>query len=215
MDHVRRSSAAFGRSADRHLELVGSTVSNRFEAEPDLAVLREVARAATVAGGQVLDAGCGTGRVARLFADAGCDTIGIDVAPGMVEVARVEHPDVSFVVGELARLPVADARFTAVACWYSIITTPPEHLEPIWAELARVLAPGGVAVVAFQSGTGSAVDRPNAYGSGVDLTLFRHDPGTVVDGLATSGLVIADVAERSPTLDHEDTAQAFVLAGRP
>lgn len=211
VDHLRRSSAAYGRSADRYLASIGSAVSDRFEAEVDLDVLARLARTASRTGGRTLDAGCGTGRVARLFADAGCDAVGVDVAPGMVEVARREHPDLSFAVGELARLPVADARFDAAAYWYSIITTPPEALGPVWAELVRVLVPGGVAVIAFQSGSGAAVERPNAYGTGVDLTLHRHDLRFVIAGLRRSRLDIAEVIEREAVFDHEDTAQAFVV----
>jgi SAM-dependent methyltransferase len=212
VEHVRRSSAAYGLSAGRYLAEVGSAVSERFEADADLDVLARIAQMATASGGRTLDAGCGTGRVARWFADAGCDAVGIDVAEGMVEVARSEHPDLSFVVGELARLRADEARFDAAAYWYSIITTPPDELGSVWAEMVRVLVPGGVAVIAFQSGSGTAVERPNAYGTGVDLTLYRHDAVSVIAGLDASGLDIADVIERAPILPHEDTAQTFIVA---
>ena len=192
--------------------MVGSTVSDRFEADVDRGVLERLAGIASAAGGLVLDAGCGTGRVARLLADAGCEVVGVDVAPGMVEVAHREHRDLSFVVGELARLPTTNAAFAAAAYWYSIITTPPDELGQVWAELARVLTPAGVALIAFQSGSGSAIERPNAYGSGIDLTLYRHDPGAVIAGLESSGLGIDDVIERDPIFDHEDTPQTFVVA---
>ncbi len=71
--------------------------------------------------------------------------------------------------------------------------------------------------IAFQSGSGTAVDRPNAYGSGVDLTLFRHDVDTVVAGLEAAGLGIDDVIERDRVFDHEDTPQTFIVAsaGQP
>lgn len=75
-----------------------------------------------------------------------------------------------------------------------------------------MLVQDGVAVIAFQSGFIPAVERPNAYGTGVDHMFLRHDPGSVTAGLATSGLDIAEVIERKPIFHYEDTAQAFIVA---
>lgn len=214
MDHVQRSKEAYGRSAGRHLAAVGSTVSDRFEAAADLELLTAFARGAAARGGLALDAGCGTGRIARLLDDQGAAVVGVDVAPGMVDVARREHPHLPFAVGELARLPLAAGGLDTVISWYSIITTPPAALAAVWSELARVLAPDGVVLVAFQAGDGSTVARPDAYGSGIDLTLQRHDPTQVAHGLRRAGLDVDEPTVRGPLLDHEDSPQAFVIARR-
>jgi SAM-dependent methyltransferase len=211
MDDVRRSRDAYSGSADRYLTTVGSTLSEQIETSADLELLARFARTAKAVGCRALDAGCGTGRVARLLADHGLDAVGVDVADGMVEIARREHPDLQFAIGELARLPFASDRLAATVYWYSIITTPPTTLETVFAELARVLVDRGVALVAFQSGDGSAVQRPNAYGTDVDLTLYRHDVGVVASSLERLGLHLIDVIEREPERVHEDTTQAFII----
>ena len=84
-----------------------------------------------------------------------------------------------FAIGELAQLPFASNQIAATVYWYSIITTPPKSLQSVFAELSRVLVTRGVALVAFQSGDGSAVHLPNAYGTNVDLSLYRHDVAIV------------------------------------
>jgi ubiquinone/menaquinone biosynthesis C-methylase UbiE len=211
MNGVKDSRDAYSGSADRYLSMVGSIVSEQIETSADLELLARFAHTATAAGGRALDAGCGTGRVARLLADHGLDSVGVDVADGMVNNARREHPDLWFVIGELARLPFASNRFAATVYWYSIITTPPTTLGTVFAELLRVLVDGGVALVAFQAGDGSAIQLPNAYGTDVDLTLYRHDVEFVAGSLERLGLHLIDLIEREPERVHEDTNQAFII----
>ncbi len=214
-DHVQRTRAAYSESAAQQLDLIGSSISDLVEADADIELLARFADSAREVGGGALDAGCGTGRVARLLADHGLDAVGVDIAEGMVEIARREHPDLGFAIAELARLPFPAGTFAATAYWYSIITTPPTELGPVVAELARVLATGGVALVAFQAGDGSPAERPDAYGSGVDLTLYRHDASVVATVLEGAGLGVVEVIERAPERPHEATDQAFILARAP
>lgn len=211
MDHVRRSQQVYSVSADRYLTSVGSTLSDQIETAADLELLVRFTCLADAVGGRALDAGCGTGRVARLLADHGRDTVGVDIAEGMVAIARREHPDLQFAVGQLAQLPLASSRFAAAVYWYSIITTPPDDLGTVFTELARVLVDNGVALVAFQSGDSSAIERPNAYGTDVDLTLYRHDIEFVSAGLERSGFRVIEIIEREAERVHEDSTQAFIL----
>ncbi len=211
-DHVAQSRAAYSQSAQRFSAAVGTELSSEFEARIDFAVLDTFVELAHRSSGPVIDAGCGTGRVASHLARHGLDVLGVDVAPGMITAARAAHPDIPFEVAELTDLPCGAASLGAAAYWYSIITTPPDELDGIWSELHRVVAPGGVALVAFQCGAGEPVDRPNAYGTGTDLTLFHHDPDHVWSGLAATGLQVHTHARRAPWFEHESTDQAFLIA---
>ena len=52
--------------------------------------------------GSVLDAGCGTGRVAIELSRRGSDVVGVDMDPGMLEAARQKAPDLVWIEGDLA-----------------------------------------------------------------------------------------------------------------
>ena len=51
--------------------------------------------------GSVLDAGCGTGRVAIELSRRGHEVVGVDVDPAMLETARAKAPDLTWVQGDL------------------------------------------------------------------------------------------------------------------
>jgi SAM-dependent methyltransferase len=97
--------------------------------------------AEVVAGRRVLDVACGPGFVSEAAAARGADPIGLDVAAGMIERARLRRPDLTFVEGDAQGLPFEDASFDAVTMNFGIL-----HLsqpEAAVAEARRVLVPGG------------------------------------------------------------------------
>ena len=188
----------------------------RAEAALDLAMVDALATAVAAPGGaRVLDAGCGAGRMSRYLADRGCVVEGVDLSPGMVAMARRDHPDLSFVVGSLSALPYADGRFDGVMLWYSIIHTPPEGQARIAEEAARVVRPGGHVLVGFQAGEGPREVSASYRRFGHEVVLQRHlyVADDVAAGLAAAGLrEVARLVRRPQGIETED--QAFVLARR-
>lgn len=205
--------ASYDATAEVYAQLVGTEVSAASEAPLDRALL--AAFVEVVGRGparRVADVGCGPGRVAAFLAGHGIETVGVDVSPAMLAVARDAHPGIQFAEGRLTALPVPDRSLAGAVCWYSVIHTPPEQLQGVCAELGRVLAPGGHLLMAFQAGSGEQVHRTEVYGTEVSLTSYRHAPDEVVRCLTEAGFEVRARAVREPELAHESTPQAFVLA---
>jgi SAM-dependent methyltransferase len=95
--------------------------------------------------GVALDAACGTGRFAEFLARRGHQVIGVDSSPDMLAHARRRVPDGEFHVAELDQLPLPDDAVDVVVCALALVHLP--RLQPVLAEFARVLRPGGDLVI--------------------------------------------------------------------
>jgi SAM-dependent methyltransferase len=172
---------------------------NELDASPlDRALLSVFAeRVLDAGGGLVGDLGCGPGRLTGHLRDLGLDVFGIDLAPGMVDVARRSHPGLRFEVGALAGLDLPDASLAAAVAWYSIIHTPPDRLPEVFAEIARVIEPGGELVLAFKAGAGRhRIEQ--AYGHEVSYDVHWFEQADVAELLARAGFTVHTQVHREP-----------------
>ncbi|MGX4735879.1 class I SAM-dependent methyltransferase [Kitasatospora griseola] len=147
-----------------------------FDQEPDHGLAAEVTRQAWerrlrawVPDGplDVLDAGCGTGSLSRLLAEAGHRVTGVDLAAGMVERARAKLAGAGlpgrFLVGDASRPPVGAERFDALLCRHLLWTLPdPDAALRHWTTLLR---PGG-RLVLIEGRWREAVTEPYTPGAG-------------------------------------------------
>ena len=99
---------------------------------------RTVRELALPPGSLVFDLACGTGDLCRALAAAGHRAIGFDFSHGMLLAARTTAP---LVEADILRLPVRDASADGVTCGFALRNV--VSLQELFAELARVVRPGG------------------------------------------------------------------------
>ena len=185
-----------------------------FEAPLDMAMIDDFcARLLASPGSKVIDAGCGAGRLSVHVKDAGLEVAGVDLSPGMVRTAQRSHPGLAFEVGELTDLPAADAAANGVLAWYSIIHSSPSELQHVAREFWRVLRPGGLALIAFQAGSGHRT-LARAYGHDVELRAELHAPDDVADRFTEQGFVLEAQLVRAARAG-EKHPQAILLVLKP
>ncbi|MEV3987819.1 methyltransferase domain-containing protein [Streptomyces sp. NPDC049837] len=184
------------------------------DAKPlDRAMLAAFAETARARGGQVAEIGCGTGRITAHLHSLGLDVFGVDLSPGMLEMARRAYPDLRFDEGSMTGLGLEDGVLGGIVSWYSLIHIEPADVPGVLAEFHRVLAPGGHLLLAFQVG-----DEPlrltEAFGHTVALDFHRWSPDRLGTLLTEAGFAVEArlVREAHAT---ERTPQACLLAYKP
>jgi len=121
----------------------------------------------------ILDLGTGTGTLACGFAERGCDVVGLDPSPEMLaEAARTATEarlPVRWVKGWAEATGLPDAELDIVCagqCWHWF------DRPRAAAEVARVLRPGGRAVIAYFS----YLPLPGTVGAATEELVLRYNP---------------------------------------
>ena len=108
-----------------------------------------IAAHAPLAGQRLLDVGCGGGLLAEALARAGATVTGIDLAPGMIEVARLHAAESALAIDyrlvEAEALRASGASFDVVTC-LEMLEHVPEPAAMV-ACLAALVRPGGTLIV--------------------------------------------------------------------
>lgn len=115
----------------------------------------------------VLEIGCGEGRVSRDLAARGHSVTGLDASPTLLKAAAEADPGSHYVVGPAEALPFDDGSFDLVVAYNSLMDV--QDMPRAVAEAARVLTPGGRFA--------ACVTHPIA-----DAGRFREDGAFVIPG---------------------------------
>lgn len=153
---------------------------------------------------RAVDLGCGTGLAAAAFAREVDHFIGIDLSPGMIEVARG--------TGLYAELEIADMaeglRGKSDASANLIIAADAmcyvSDIAPVLAEARRVLAPAGVFAFTLETHKGDGV----IIGEGLR---YAHAANHVRAKISSAGLEVAHLETASPRNEDNEPVQGLVV----
>lgn len=152
---------------------------------------------AELADGPVIDVGCGPGHVAAHLAQR-VPVVGIDLSPQMCA-----HAAVPACAGDMTALPIRSRSISALICLYAVIHLDVGQRAEAYAQFARVLRPGGHALVAFhvrdaETRSGQQKTLTEWWGNDVDLTFRFLDPDEETRALAQAGLTVTARLDRAP-----------------
>lgn len=208
-DFLAATRSSYDAMADDYEAAIADHLADR---PLERALLTAFAELAGAAPGPVADLGSGPGHVTARLAGLGLGVFGVDISPRMVALAREAHPGLRFHVGSLTALDLPAESLGGIVALYSVIHVPDEHLPATFAGFRRVLAPGGVVLLGFQTGEGG-LRLTERFGHVISLDYHWRTPEKVTDVLREAGLSPYAQVTREPT-DDETRRRAFVLARR-
>jgi ubiquinone/menaquinone biosynthesis C-methylase UbiE len=165
--------------------------------------------------GVALDAACGTGRFAEFLASRGHRVIGVDSSPDMLALARQRVPEAKFHIAGLDRLPLPDDSVDVIVCALAL-----EHvarLDPVLAEFARVLRPGGDLVISDVHHElvtrGSVMTARGPAGEPLIAPSYRHQLGDYLRPALSLGLQVKRCEEPRVAGANEPPAEPATEIG--
>ena len=200
--------ASYDTVADSYAGLTRHLLDETPEERAILALFADMVRAQ--GGGTVADVGCGPGRTTAELRRLGVDAFGIDLSPGMIEVARRDHPGARFEVGSMTDLALTDASMTGLVAWYSLIHIPDEEIGSVLAQFHRVLQPGGPLLIGFHVGDGSRLKTEGYGGHPMKVYVHRRQHGQMIAWLTEAGFAV----ESHRTLTSAESKLGGVILAR-
>ena len=91
-----------------------------------------------------MDLACGTGVLCRILEENGIRAAGMDLSPGMIQIAREASPHIPYEVADMVTF-CPEARYDLVTCTGDAVNHIPvlADVERIFANVFRFLSPGG------------------------------------------------------------------------
>jgi SAM-dependent methyltransferase len=173
-----------------------------------LALFADKVRAA--GGGPVADVGCGPGKVTAHLHGLGVDAFGIDLSPGMIDVARRDHPGLRFEVGSMTDLDLPADSVAGLLAWWSLIHIPDHEVPTVLGHFHRVLRPGGPLQLGFHVGDRSRWKTEGYGGHPMKVHVHRRQPDQVATWLRDAGFEI----EAQLLLDPDEKTPGAILFAR-
>jgi SAM-dependent methyltransferase len=147
---------------------------------------------------RVLELGPGPGLTTEVLAGVAPELTAIEIDPALAKATRGRVPAAHVVQGDATTMPFADAAFSAVVCMTMLHHLPdPELQDRLFAEVHRVLSPGGVFCGSDNPGRGL---RFRLIHLGDNRTVV--DPATLGARLHTAGFVQVQIRAGSRIVFH-------------
>lgn len=187
LDEVRR---IYDEAADSYDRMMDEEIRLPFYDH----VLGELATKIRLVNGSVLDASCGSGHMLQRIIQQhapGRRIVGVDLSPRMVDIAsRRLGLSAEVMKGDMRDLAqVSDKSCAAVINFFAIHHLEVDDLERCLQACNRVLAPGGVGMIATWEGAGEF-----SFGGEFDAVTRRYTSAELVEAAAAADLGVMDVS---------------------
>ncbi|MEH1026543.1 class I SAM-dependent methyltransferase [Micromonospora profundi] len=187
-DWLADTRTSYDTVADSYADLVRGFLAQAPYERAAFALFADLVRAA--GDGPVADVGCGPGRITAHLHDLGLDAFGIDLSPGMIDVARRDHPGLRFEVGSMTDLDLDDGSIAGLVAWYSLIHIPDDTIGAVLAQFRRVLRPGGPLLLGFHVGDETTLKTQGYGGHPMKIHVHRRQPAQLAALLHDAGFTV-------------------------
>jgi len=162
--------------------------------------------------GLVYDLGCGPGHVGRYLHERGIGIRGVDISSEMIKRAGELNPGMEFAEGNMLAMDIPDGSAAGIVAFYAIVNFPHADLPKVFAEMYRILRPGGTLLLAFHIGN-EMKHFDQWWDLPVNIDFYFFDVEAVATDLVAAGFQIEQSLQRDPYPDVEhQSRRSYILA---
>ncbi len=162
----------------------------------------------------LFEIGCGPGNISRFLLNQ-CPQLtlhGTDLAPNMVELAKLNNPNATFEVMDCREIHTVDNRYDAIMCGFCLPYISKEDAGQLIADASKLLNPEGVIYLSTMEGDYEA-SKFDVSSSGDSVFTHFHRAEHLTRCLHESGFKVIDVNRKTTSKpDGTDNTDLFIVA---
>ena len=164
----------------------------------------------------VLDIACGPGNITRYILKKRPDfkILGIDLAPKMLELAKINNPGAEFQLMDCRDINKIDKKYDAILCGFCLPYISKEEAIQLIQDAAGLLHTNGIFYLSTMEDnySKSGFKRPGSGGTD-QLFMYYHEAGYLFDALQENGFEIIQLSRQDyPESDGTITTDLIILS---
>ena len=165
----------------------------------------------------VLEVACGPGNVSRylLNKNPAIILLGVDLAPQMIELAKLHNPQASYMVLDCRQIVSVGQSFDAIMCGFCLPYISWQDSKTLIQDMASLLNPNGWLCISLTKGN-SLDEGFKGSKSSTHMTYVHYHPiDAVINAITESGLQFIDSQTVSHSHNDQQTDDVFIMAKKP
>ncbi len=148
---------------------------------------------------EILEVACGPGNVTKYLYSKRPDfkILGIDLAPNMIELAKINNPQADFKVMDCRNINKLNKKYDAIMCGFCMPYLSQQECSKLIADFSKLLNPNGLLYFSTMEDDYDKSGFETTSFSGQDrVYIYYHQADFLADCLITSGLKIIDLQRK-------------------
>lgn len=163
---------------------------------------------------KLLELACGPGNITKhlLFKRPDFKILGTDLAPNMIELAKINNPNASFQLLDSREMLKLNATYDALMCGFILPYLSKEEAEKMIIDAAQILPQGGVIYISTMEDDYSKSGYKKGS-TGDEIYMYYHQADYLIDALKKNGFeIIEEQRKKYQMQENIDTVDLILIA---
>jgi ubiquinone/menaquinone biosynthesis C-methylase UbiE len=163
----------------------------------------------------ILELACGPGNITQylLQQKPQFKIVGIDLAPNMVKLARLNNASAEFKVMDCRGISVIDEKFDGIMCGFCLPYLSKEEAVKLIADASQLLKKEGVIYLSTMEGSYSESGLQKSSSGKYELYMYFHEDGYLLNALSENGFKIINIQHQDyPASDKTKVVDLIIIA---